>query len=608
MRKLKDGGGLGARWLAASIVGWLALALAASASWAGERVHAVIVANNGSTDARVKALKYADDDGARYWEMFSAMDARVRLLATLDADTQRIFEGAARASRPPTRQEVFKALREVQAEVVADKAAGHATTLFVVFAGHGAVDAEGQGTLSMLDGPLTRRELIDEVIAPDVADRTHLIIDACHAYFMVHERGGHADDRSGEGLDAEFEAFLKDQRVLSRYPRVGVLLSTAGAAEVHEWSEFQGGVFSHEVRSGLLGAADIDADGVVTYPEVEAWLEAANASVDDPRARIRVTVEAPQQFKRAELVRLSSFQRATMLSVEPGEAGHYHLADSRGVRYADFHAAGDGPMRMALLWSAPFFFVRTQDTEARLDREARGPVVSLRDLEFVARSAPRGPVEESYRANLFSVPFSKGFYTGYHAGRERGAGAASAEVGRALEAPGALRRVDLQLGALSAPAPLSSFKIDALELGGDLAASFWLGEHFALVAFGGYGTSADREQIVGGQPFRLHRVALGVGAQVGAQLAPELALGLELRTAHQWLIFTGGGQDQRLGDPFSWRGEGALTVGYALSEQVSVGVRAGVSLNLFSIAREAGGVEEAVDLQPFAGIFMGLRL
>ena len=50
----------------------------------------------------------------------------------------------------------------------------------------------------------------------------------------------------------------------------GVVVATSSEAETHEWSRFDGGVFSHELRSGLLGSADLDGDGQVRYDEIAA--------------------------------------------------------------------------------------------------------------------------------------------------------------------------------------------------------------------------------------------------------------------------------------------------------------------------------------------------
>lgn len=595
-------------------------AKASEGAAAQEKVYAVIVAHNGSVDSGVRPLRYADDDGARYWELFSAMSDDVTLLTTLDPDTQAVYEGVAPHTRPPTRGEVLRTLRKVQAQLKADRDAGVRTTLFVVFAGHGAVDDTGMGYLSLLDDRFTRQDLVREVISPDLADRTHLIIDACNAYFMVHERGGGEDggggawrdDRSGQTRDMEFGAFLSAQGTLARYPRVGVLLSTAGAAEVHEWSEYRGGVFSHEVRSGLLGAADIDGDKAVTYLELEAYLEAANASVQDPRARIQVFTEAPRQFQEEPLVRLAHLGKATLLEVSPGTRGRYHIADSRGVRYADFHSAGDGAFHLALLQNAPIFFVRTEAQEARVVPEQ--PVVRLAELDFTARDGVRGPVEESYRANLFAVPYGQGFYAGFHAGRSRPQRAAASIGDVNVEPTRALRAVGLRTAYVLSSSQLGNVAgiDDGVQHNTELATALWFGEHFALEIFAQFGVSAPLSTDAG-ETIVARRFAGGVGVTGDWRLGRSpLRVEAGLRTAHQglWATYeaTTSDDSSRRGDPFSWRAEAFVGLVMPIAGGWEVGARGGASVSVFSFTeRQDDAPREVVDVLPFGGLTFGYR-
>ena len=73
-----------------------------------------------------------------------------------------------------------------------------------------------------------------------------------------------------------------------RAGRVGYLLSSSASGEAHEWAGFEAGVFSHEVRSGLYGAADADGDGRVTYPEIAAFVRRANATITNESFRPQV--------------------------------------------------------------------------------------------------------------------------------------------------------------------------------------------------------------------------------------------------------------------------------------------------------------------------------
>src|SRR5581483_9078706 len=140
---------------------------------------------------------------------------------------------------------------------------GDEPVLTVGLIGHGEGAPSGGRFVRIVDGPLTRGELLREVIAPSKAAFNHLIIDACNAYLMVARRG---DDRAPAAADA-IRRYVADED-LARYPTTGVLLSTSRAAASHEWSAFGAGVFSHELRSALAGGADVNGDGRVEYSEV----------------------------------------------------------------------------------------------------------------------------------------------------------------------------------------------------------------------------------------------------------------------------------------------------------------------------------------------------
>ncbi|MFU8806576.1 MAG: hypothetical protein ACNA8W_22390, partial [Bradymonadaceae bacterium] len=93
------------RYQIAAFLGLAAMtfALSSTAFAQDRRVYALIVANNTSVDEGVDALRFADDDGARYHELFSSLAHETTLLTTLDAESQRIFPGLASQTLPPTR-------------------------------------------------------------------------------------------------------------------------------------------------------------------------------------------------------------------------------------------------------------------------------------------------------------------------------------------------------------------------------------------------------------------------------------------------------------------------------------------------------------------------
>lgn len=258
---------------------------------AASHAYAIIVANNLSADGTLERLRYADDDGARYHELFSLVTTRTEILSVLDPETQRVHPGVARVARAPTRRELDAVIVSVFADIERDNAAGIRTSLYFVFVGHGSIGDNGEGTVHLVDGRFSRSDLFQRVIAPSPARVNHVIIDACNAFLMVARRGGQRSKQAS--IDDAVQGFV-GRESLDRYPNTGVLLSTSQAAEVHEWSRFSAGIFSHEVRSALAGGADVDGDGEVTYDEARAFISAANAKVSDPRARLTAYAAAPR--------------------------------------------------------------------------------------------------------------------------------------------------------------------------------------------------------------------------------------------------------------------------------------------------------------------------
>ncbi|MCA9491265.1 MAG: caspase family protein, partial [Myxococcales bacterium] len=206
---------------------------------------ALVVGNNHPLPGSgYETLQYADDDALRFAALLGDLGADVQLLTGPDADTAPRWPGLADRAKPPTRQHLLDALAAVRARVAADPEA----EVYVYFSGHGSLSA-ASAHLHLLDGPFTRTDLHEHVLRGlQDARRVHLIIDSCHAWFLVNARGARV-------------AVAQDEESLDRYPQVGFLLSTSRGKEVHEWSGYRAGVFSHQLLSALRGAADVDGDG-----------------------------------------------------------------------------------------------------------------------------------------------------------------------------------------------------------------------------------------------------------------------------------------------------------------------------------------------------------
>jgi hypothetical protein len=392
---------------------WVALLASSAASAEPARVaYALIIANNTGLEPKQAPLRYADDDGARYYELLSSRTRETVLLSVLDADTQALHPGLAARTRPPTRSALKEAIGRLNARMAADKARGDIPVLYFVFTGHGKRGPAGEGMVSLLDGPFTRTDLYSQVIAPSSAAFVHLIVDACDSYYFANSRGAlpvaPAQVQAVQGLLAT--------RELARYPHVGAVLSTTREQESHEWSAIRSGVFSHQVLSALTGAADVNADGRVEYSELRAFVAAANQGVEDVRGRLEVSIQPPALDRSVPLVDLGDRVRLGFLLLPAGLEGRLWVEDSRGVRVAEFHKERERSLVLGLPPGHGYFLRSPVGRESAFTFSRAGAVVDAGSLTWRDNTvAVRGAVEDAFRDKLFSVPFGPRFYTGYMA-------------------------------------------------------------------------------------------------------------------------------------------------------------------------------------------------
>jgi hypothetical protein len=366
---------------------------------------AIVVGNNQSLSAARPDLRYADDDAVKLAALLEeAGGVRTVLLTRPDGDT------AGRAPRPadgaPARASLFDAAVALGREVGAARAAGRSTRLLFAFAGHGDV-IDGKGTLELEDGALLPddvRALLDAVDA----DESHLLLDSCNSFFVVHPRrpGGRAfatKKDAGAGI-------------VTRRGAPNVFLSTSAEAQVWEWSQLEGGIFSHAVRSGLAGGADANGDARVTYGELSAFVETATADVDSALYRPRLYVRAA-----GDDVVLFELRRGRALSIE-GFVGRVTVRDGRGVRLLDVHpATGFAPTLRVPAGPLEVVAERTPDDEPSHARdmsaaddarrllvagEVTGDVTVVRPGDLVPSTAPRGLTAALEK--LFLRPFGPG--------------------------------------------------------------------------------------------------------------------------------------------------------------------------------------------------------
>src|SRR5262249_49471582 len=225
---------------------------------------ALIIGVNKSVDADAPLLRYADDDAARYLDFFRSLGARSYVLTRLDENTRRVHQQVAAEAEAPVLSEFQRAIQALASDIHQARQRGVKTALYFVYAGHGNV-RDGHGYVTLEDARIDGAMLEAEVLTKINADQTHFIVDACYSYFLAMGRSPGGQRHEVHGV-SEFSG-------LAARESVGLLFSTSSAKESHEWAGFQAGVFSHEVRSGLYGAADANGDGQVSYREIAAFID-----------------------------------------------------------------------------------------------------------------------------------------------------------------------------------------------------------------------------------------------------------------------------------------------------------------------------------------------
>jgi len=380
----------------------------------GRVTFAVVIGNNRSLGGRRPNLHYADDDAARYFEILQTMaPGRVSLLADFDRDTARLFPSAKARASSPKRRTVTALGQRLATEVAAARAAGHEVELYFVFAGHGDV-AQGQGYIELADARFSSNELKAWLRAIPFS-RAHVILDSCNSFFMlgVRKPGGRHFATSEDAT----------RTLAERLPNVGVFLSTSAEGEAFEWSEIQSGIFSHVVRSGLLGGADANADGVVSYVELAGFVQTATAGVRNPNMRPHVFARGPGAADDAPIARLQSLTGVRRFELSDAGSLRLRMKDDNGLPLLDAHTERGATLRVALPegWALGAVVERGRGEAPPLEQPVPPQLYAVPEIPGVVtlaalqdlnpRSAGRGP-DETFRT-LFSQPFGPAALASY---------------------------------------------------------------------------------------------------------------------------------------------------------------------------------------------------
>jgi hypothetical protein len=356
---------------------------------------ALIIGVNRSVDKDAPLLRYADDDAARYLDLFRMLGAKSYVLARLDDNTRRLHPQVAAEALPPRLSEYRQTIRKLAADIKQARKRGVKTTLYFIYAGHGDVK-QGRGYITLEDSRLHAEELEREMLAKINPDQEHFIVDACYSYFLAIGRGRGGKRRETRGFS--------QLGGLAARPTTGLLFSTSSAKESHEWAGFQAGVFSHEVRSGLYGAADADGNGRISYKEIAAFILRANASVANERYRPDVYVRPPQNTD--VLVDLNR-KLGSRIDFRGAPSDHHLLEDERGVRFADFHNDSASPGYLLKPRGDGRLYLRRKSDDAELVVPLAPSIVAVVELvPGETRVAERGAANDAFDS-LFALPFGR---------------------------------------------------------------------------------------------------------------------------------------------------------------------------------------------------------
>jgi hypothetical protein len=387
-------------WLRAALVATVSLLSSPAAASEPQRLFSLVVGSNITHDPAVPALRYADDDAIQNAKLLGQLGAEVVLLTTPDRESATLHPQV--PTTPPTKSAVLAAMTELNRRMREARSQGQSPIFYFFYSGHGDVK-NNQGHMTLEDAQLGRDEFLD-LLGSSQADVNHVVIDSCKSYFMVFERG-----QAGERTPVRAPLDEGARRI----PRnTGLFLSTSTAADSHEWEAFQGGVFSHEMRSALRGAADANGDGMVSYEEAAAFIWTANRDVPSRRYRPDIFFR-PAESPGGGASVLADLRRAQgdHLVLDAGPSTRAFVEDGLGVRYLDLHVAGVQTLALLLPTERPLF-VRWPGSGMEAE-VPQGDSIRLAALPSrSSRSLVRGAEQVAF-GRLFSQPFDEGAITAF---------------------------------------------------------------------------------------------------------------------------------------------------------------------------------------------------
>lgn len=369
---------------------------------------ALIIGNNQPPRSDLPRLRYADDDAVRWAVLFDTLGARVEVLTELDDESNQLYGGVVPPFHAPSRAGLSAAVDRIASQIADARHSGAHVVFYFIYAGHGDVE-DGKGYVALTDAHFTREDLANQVLGVVRADTNHVIVDACRASYFLTNRGPGGERRAWQ------DSYFRPSD--TSLGNTGFLLASSSSGLSHEWEEFQAGIFSHEVRSGLMGPADANGDGLITYRELTGFVRLANRPVHNERFRPQILSRVPSGGDDVLLDLREGHAGSVALGAPPAAGGsdapapwsHLVLEDRAGVRWVDFHP-GAAPTTRVLLphvsWNGPGFYLRSLATSTEYSVPAGADI----DLAQLTPRAPsllhRGAIHDAF-THLFELAFDQ---------------------------------------------------------------------------------------------------------------------------------------------------------------------------------------------------------
>lgn len=350
---------------------------------------AIVIGNDRGERGEGESLRYADDDAVATHRLLHQAGVDSVLLVSLDADTRRLYPQL-QPDGTPSERDLDAAFATLLPRMKQAREQGFATELYFFYSGHGDVDG-GEGYVVLEDGRFTRSKLYS-LLSRSPATRNHVFVDACKSYFLAFDKGP-------GGRRQTFTGSLGPSTP-SRLDNTGFVLSTSSDRDSHEWSRYQAGILSHELRSALRGAADADGDGRITYAELGAFLSTANEAIANASFRPDFLVRPPERDLREDVLTWSPAIGSVRL--EGPELGHVYIETPAGERILDAHSDGHRAVMLHVPNERPLF-VRSNDGTAEHAILTSDPV-TVASLDGVADDTAKGALHMAF-ARLFEAPF-----------------------------------------------------------------------------------------------------------------------------------------------------------------------------------------------------------